>query len=205
VFINNEDKKIYPKSVKLLQGLDLALDPKVRKAFLDACVADDQFKPLAEARRLAREALTWGTGPRVDVRQGLVRATDAGEVVDGCGYHPPFGAAMVVIITSFWFDAYEFGTEVDRPRNAERLIRTLLHETVHWVRHHAGASDQILIGGGYKGHYEEAGHVFERWAYGSDNVCTTAHLLDALASIGPSGEREMQQAKAILKRAESSR
>jgi hypothetical protein len=199
MFINSTDIQIYPKCAKLLLGLDTTLDPKIRKAFFEACLAPDQNRPPAVAKRLAQEALRAKTGPRVDVAQGMVRATAVGQVVDACGYHPPFGAAKIVIITSFWFDAYEFGTDADRPKAAARLIRTVLHETVHWVRHHAEASDQVIFGGHYKGTYEEAGHAFERMAYGEANVCTEAQLWDAILSIGPSGEREMQKAKVILK------
>lgn len=202
MFMDPIDMKIYPKSTKLLQtlGTTLKKDTKVLDAFLQACTADDQSKPPTVAKKIAIEqALRWSTGPRVDVHQGFVRATADGKVVDACGYQPPFGSAMLLIITSIWFDAYEFGTDVDRPRNAHRLTRTVLHEAVHWVRQQAHASDQILIGGGYKGHYEEAGHVFEEWAYGSTNICTEDQLLDAMASIGPDGEREMAKAKAILK------
>jgi hypothetical protein len=196
MFINSTDIQIYPKSAKLLHGLETTLDPKIRKAFFEACLAPDQNKPPAVAKRLAQEALRAKAGPRVDVAQGMVRATALGEVVDGCGYHPPFGAAKVLIITSFWFDAYEFG--IDRQKAAERLIRTVLHEAVHWVRHHAQASDDVIFGGHYKGTYEEAGHAFEQMAYGDANVCTDAQLLDAMTSIAPSGEREMLKAKAIL-------
>jgi hypothetical protein len=196
MFFHPDDIKIYPKCAKLLQTLDATLSKKVRDAFVSACTADDQFKPLKEAKRLADQALKWGSLPRVDVHEGFVRATADGQVIDACGYQPPFGTANLLIITSIWFDAHEFGTEVDRPRNAHRLTRTVLHEAVHWVRHHVGASDQILIGGAYKGSYEEAGHVFERWAFGDDNICKESELFDALASIGPDGEREMSQRKA---------
>ena len=201
MFMDPTDMKVYPKSTRLLQTLGTALDAKIRDAFLEACMADDQFQnPPKVAKRIALEqALRWSAGPRVHVHEGFVRATADGEVIDACGYQPPFGSAMLLIITDIWFDAFEFGTDVDRPRNAHRLTRTVLHEAVHWVRQKAGASDQILIGGGYKGSYEEAGHVFEKWAYGDSNICTEAQLFDALASIGPGGEQEMAKAKALLK------
>ena len=69
---------------------------------------------------------------------------------------------------------------------AARLVRTTLHEVVHWVREMAGASDQALVGGLINGHYEEAGHYFERLAYGAPNVCTDGELLDArMTTVSP--------------------
>lgn len=196
MFMDPTDIKNFPKCAALLQTLDSTLrskDKKVFDAFVQTCLADDQTEKPAVVRRFIDQALKWGTGPRVDVHEGFVRATASGEVIDACGYQPPFGSAMLLIITSVWFDAFEFCTDVDRPRNAHRLTRTVLHEAVHWVRQQGKASDEVVTGGYREGWpRQEAGHAFETLAYGAENICTPDQILDALASILPSGERTMR-------------
>ena len=183
--MDQSDIKKYPKAAKFIQGIEgaLKLQPKIRNAFLDACMADDQFQSTKVAEKLAKEkALRWAAGPLVDVHEGLIRPPVAGQVVDACGFTDTFGFRKpFVIITSYWFDAFEFGFDVDPDRAGNRLMRTLLHELVHWVRDQAKASDQILVGG-YKGHYQEAGHVFEEAAYGTANICTENEVWDAILS-----------------------
>src|SRR5215211_3211403 len=186
MFMSREDLKKYPKCAKLLGALAGTLpgQAKVFNAFLDACMADDQTQSTKVARTMAlTKALPWGPGPRIDVTVD-VRATDSGQIVEACGYQVPFklkGRPDIIQITSVWFDAVEFGV-VDTQKNAGRLTRTLLHELVHWVRQEAGASDEVQIGGHYKGRTMEAGHFFEQNAFGSPNVCTSDELLDAVLS-----------------------
>ncbi|MBR0870714.1 hypothetical protein JQ633_10120 [Bradyrhizobium tropiciagri] len=187
MFLVPTDMQKYPKVTKFMQGIDGALkgQPKIRNAFFEACMADDQFQPTKVAEKFAKTALTYAAQPRVDVAQGLIRPPVQGEIVDACGFTDTlgvsFGRKPYVIVTSFWFDAFEEGYDVDPTRAGNRLMRTLLHELVHWVRNEAKASDEILIGG-YKGHYQEAGHVFEEWAYGSANICTESEIWNAILS-----------------------
>jgi hypothetical protein len=186
MFMSREDLNNYPKCAKLLAALAGTVrgQPKVFNAFLDACTADDQTQPAKVAKTLAlTKALPWGPGPRIDVTVDI-KATDSGKIVEACGYQVPFklkGRPDIIQITSAWFDAVEFGI-VDTQKNTGRLTRTLLHELVHWVRQEAGASDDVQIGGSYKGRAMEAGHYFEQNAFGTPNVCTTDNVLDALLS-----------------------
>ncbi len=185
MYMHQVDIARYPNATKLLQGLEGKLKgTQILDAYLDACTADDQ-KDARLARKIAlQKGLKWAAGPMVSVHQGLIRAPVGGEIVDACGFLPTFSKKVDrVIVTSVWFDAYEFGSDFDRPKNAHRLTRTVLHETVHWVREVAGASDEIQVGGHYNGHLEEAGHYFETRAYGSANICTAAEIEDALFSI----------------------
>lgn len=197
------DMRKYPRCTQLILTLEASLrgQARVLDAFIRACTAPDQG---SNADAIARRALRWATNPVVLPRDNL-HATEHGQVVQACGYQPPFtgypGATDQLLITSVWFDALEFGTDFDRPTNANRLVRTVLHEAVHWVRQEAGASDDISgvsgleIVGKFRGHDEEAGHMFERWAFGSANICTPDELLNALASIGPIGERQLLQSR----------
>lgn len=171
-----------PDTFRGIEGT-LKGQPKIRDAFLDACMADDQFQSPKVAEKLAKDrALRWATGPLVDVHEGLIKPPVQGRIVDACGFTDTFGLRKpFVIITSFWFDALEFGFDLDPNRAGNRLMRTLLHELVHWVRDQAKASDEILVGG-YKGHYKEAGHVFEENAYGTANICTENEIWDAILS-----------------------
>jgi hypothetical protein len=186
VRMNPTDMKKYPKSTKFIQGIEGALkgQPKIRSAFLDACMADDQTQSTAVAEKLAKEkALRWAAGPIVDVHAGLIKPPVQGQIVEACGFTDTFGLHKpFVIITSFWFDAFEFGFDVDPNRAGNRLMRTMLHELVHWVRDQVKASDEILVGGGYRGHYREAGHVFEEAAYGTSNICTEDEVWSAILS-----------------------
>jgi len=182
------DMQKYPKSTQFIKGIESSLkrQPKILNAFVEACTADDQFQAAKVAEKLAKEkALRWAAGPRVGVQAGLLNVPVEGEMTEACGFTDTFGVAFgrkpFVIVTSFWFDALEYGFEVDPSRAGNRLMRTLLHELVHWVRNEAKASDQILVGG-YKGHYREAGHVFEEMAYGSANICTEDEVWTAILS-----------------------
>jgi hypothetical protein len=191
------DMKRYPKGALLLRSLETTLKgkPKVRDAFLRACTEDDQTQPTKVAEDIAlKKALRWAVGPRVDVHEGMIKATESGKVVDACGFQSPFGSGQLLIITSFFFDAHEFGIDEERGKNASRLTRTVLHEAVHWVRQEARASDEIAVGG-FKGSYKEAGHVFEEWAYGTANICTDEELFDAMTTFSPSGEKRLLQSR----------
>jgi hypothetical protein len=184
VFMDPIDMNKYPQSTKFIMGIEGALkgQPKILNAFLEACMADDQFQSPKVAEKLAKQkALRWAAGPRVDVPGGLLKVPVQGQIVEACGFTDTFGKTPFVIVTSFFFDAFEFGFDVDPNRAGNRLMRTLLHELVHWVRNEAKASDQILVGG-FKGHYKEAGHVFEETAYGSANICTDDEVWNAILS-----------------------
>lgn len=190
MFLEPNDANHYPKCTTLITALDhrLKSNQMVLKAFMQACTADDQYKSKpGQVDKIARRALKWATPPKIEVVQGNMQAIEGGEVAEACGYHKvteiAFGRKPFIEITSVWFDAVEFGDPDEQSKNFERLTRTLLHETVHWVRNEAGASDMVLIGGGYRGEYKEAGRTFEEWAYGSPNVCTAENIADALLSI----------------------
>lgn len=180
----SDDIKKYPACTKLLQALPVRLKGgPVLKAFLRAC-SEGAPKPAA-AEKIARDkALRWGENPLISIKEDMSRIPlGDGEIGEACGYTPPFdGSRHLVLITAIWFDAVEFGSSADRPANESRLVRTFLHEAVHWVRDKAGAPDTIQIGGSYKGTAVEAGHQFEEWAYGSSNICTRAELWDAISS-----------------------
>jgi hypothetical protein len=159
---------------------------QVIDAFIQACTADNQ--PLrSQAKRIALLALKWASDPLVVVSQDS-KAIAGGQVVDACGFHHHLLGVNQLEITHTWFEAYEFGSNYDRPKNADRLTRTLLHETVHWVRDTAGASDQIEPAT-FKGSREEAGHFFEQLAFGTNNICLDTELEDAMFSIRVPGQR----------------
>jgi hypothetical protein len=186
MFMDPADVKKFPKSVQFLRGVNATLTrkPKIRDAFFKACKADAQRRPTKVAEQLARNALAFGGPPRVDVVPGLLRVPVEGSVVDACGFTNEFGAVFhsgatpFVQITSFFFDAVEDGFDPDPDRAGNRLMRTVLHELVHWVRGAANASDGILVGSDLK----EAGHVFENWAYGTSNICTDDEVWAAILS-----------------------
>jgi Metallopeptidase toxin 3 len=185
MFMDPTDIKNFPNSARFIQGIEGTLKghPKIRNAFLKACMADKQLQPTTVAGNLAGGALRWAKEPRVDVHEGLIKPPVEGAIVGACGYTDTFGVAFggrrpFVVITSFWFDAFEDGFDVDPTRAGNRLMRTLLHELVHWVRNEARASDGILIGKDLK----EAGHVFEEWAYGTANICTDNEVWAAILS-----------------------
>ena len=135
MILSQTDRQKYPKCTSLLHDLGARLSSRrqVRDAFMDACSADDQFRSTPQqARAIAERALRWSTPPRVEVVDGMIRAPEGGKIVDACGFTNTFpGRPPFILITSFWFDAFEFGL-VDQDKNAERLTRTLLHEAVHW-------------------------------------------------------------------------
>ena len=94
MFMGPTDMKKYPKTTQFIQGIEGTLkgQPKIRNAFLEACVADDQDQSTKVAEKLAKEkALRWATGPRVDVHEGLIRPPVQGEIVDACGFTDTFG------------------------------------------------------------------------------------------------------------------
>jgi hypothetical protein len=157
-----------------------SLDPKVIKAFIDACTADAQIGSGAgAAEKFARQALTWATPPVVRPSKTLLRGTSP-----MCGL---FFKGDLVDVTDIYFNAFEFGSEPDRNNNARRLTTTVLHEAVHWVRRRAGATANVFMGFGG----EEAGDAFERLAFGQgSNVCTigrNSEVEDALFSVRDPG------------------
>lgn len=165
LFLDPSDAAMYPKSAKLISTIASRLHgmPDVEKFFFEACAADELNKATAQdAKKVALGALQSGKAPFVDVHQGELKVPEGGKIVDACGFTDTFGKAPFIIITYIWFDAFEFGIDTQLDKNATRLIRTLLHETVHWVRETIGADDQITVGGRFKGHLEEAGRYFVR-------------------------------------------
>lgn len=171
----------YPQCTVLLQTLagSLRAHPTVLNAFLQACLADIQRGNPTDTERIARRALTWATPPEVVVVEGLLRVPIAGTAGHvACGFHNTFLGANHLEVTDIWFDGFEFGSRVDRDRNAHRLTTTVLHEAVHWVRQQANAADEVTgLGFGV----EEAGAAFERLAFGVMN-CTEDEISDAILS-----------------------
>jgi hypothetical protein len=176
--MNGNDIKKYPKCTKLLQGLekDLMKQPKVLKAWLDACTADVQRQDPKVAKRIAlTQALKWNAGPMIDVRPGMIKIPGSdGDMA--CGYQPPFDSGKNFLwITSFWFDGFEYCLmDYECKKNAHRLTTTVLHESVHWVRQEARAYDDVED--------KDAGDMFEKWAFGK-SVCTNDDVLEAMLSI----------------------
>lgn len=181
MLMHKDDIARYPRCAALLQRLPgMISGTKVFDAFIEACTMDEQTNA-GRARRIAvDQALRWAVGPMVEPVPGLLKAPVQGEMTEACGFFPAFFRPFDrVLVTDIWFKGYEFGLASDQEAAAHRLARTTLHELVHWVREMAGASDQVLVGGLIRGHYEEAGHYFEMKAFGTPNVCTDADLLDA--------------------------
>lgn len=188
MWMHSDDVKNYPKCVELLQTLPVKLKKRkeVLDAFLMACSLGAP-KPAAAKKIALTQALKWGAGPALIVHDGLLNVpTGGGAIGHACGYHSSFDKAFnpkaksKILITSFWFDGFEFGTSVDRAKNEHRLTTTFLHEAVHWVREEAGAPDEIELS--FKEPPREAGHYFEELAFGISNVCTEPELWDALLS-----------------------
>ena len=174
--MTDDDVKKYPKGAQLLKGLekDLLKQPKILNAWLKACMDYPKDQSEAAARGIAlNQALKWGLGPTIDIRPGLIKIP--GQDAYACGYQPPFSSGRNYLwITSIWFHAYEFSlADTDRKNNAKRLTTTVLHESVHWVREHAGAFNDIDA--------QDAGGVFEDLAFG-EKACTQEAIFDALAS-----------------------
>jgi hypothetical protein len=189
MFLDPDDAKKYPKCKEFISKIESGLkkEPDLLKVFLETCKAEDQPTPPKVVEKIAREqALKYGAGPRIKVDEGLVKAWSDGRVAPACGWNNGIGTALnkknkvFIEMTSFWFDALEFG--VDPVRAGNRLRRTLLHELVHWVRDATRASDTIQVGGYYRGEAVECGHLFEERAYGSRNVCNDDEIFDALTS-----------------------
>jgi hypothetical protein len=176
------DMQKYPESVKLIQHLESRVkgQAKVLEAFLRACTAADQPKK-STAKATALQCLKWAVDPLVVV-SASGKALAGGQVVDACGFHNMLMGVNQLEIIQVWFDAYEFGSPADRIRNAQRLTTTLMHEAVHWVRDSVGASDEIAPPT-FRDFPEEAGHFFERLAFGKRNVCTQDQLDDAILSV----------------------
>jgi hypothetical protein len=155
-------KSLQPDKLKLSA-------PKTWSAYLKACEDD----------KLARQALTWSSGPRVVVIQGMIQVP--GRSTTACGLYPNIGAVSDVIwITSVLMNAYQkCSYEGDVIKNARRVEVTLLHECVHWVRQKANNTDLIFLNDDLPGH--EAGELFEQWAYGK-LFCNQDDLWDAMLS-----------------------
>jgi len=200
MFLDHEDAKKYPKCKQLMVKLESSLkhQPDVLKTFFDLCKASDQPASDKAVEKIAREkALRYGAGPRIKVHEGLIEALveDAPgvrEIVEACGTNNTFDNVLhktpvFIEITSFWFDAYEFG--YDPLRAGNRLTRDLLHELVHWVRGQTKASERATVpgrmdvnGGFVRGETGEAGDLFEKIAYATRSVCNDDEIFDALIS-----------------------
>jgi hypothetical protein len=193
MIMSNDLMATYPRGTKLLQNLESSLkaDKPVFDAWLKACMSEVQRKSPKVARKIALEkALRWASGPAIVVREGLITIKGTAAEHGACGFQPAFmGPGHILLITSVWFDAYEYClTDSDRKKNARRLTTTVLHEAVHWVRQEAEAYDDIEDDDHIP---QDAGSMFERWAFGKMN-CNLEEITDALASISPSGVRLMQ-------------
>src|SRR5262245_12330727 len=139
MFMSQDQMETWPRCTKLLQNLETRVqaDKPLLNAWLKACMSEVQRENPKVARKIALEkALRWATGPRVQVREGLIKIPGTDAADGACGYQPAFmGPGNILLITSVWFDAYEYCvTEPDRKKNAHRLTTTVLHEAVHWVR-----------------------------------------------------------------------
>ena len=172
----------YPECVKLIQHLETRVkgQPKVLEAFLRACTADDQPKK-SKAKTVALQCLKWAVDPLVVVSASGQAVAD-GQAVDACGFHNTLLGVNQLEIIQVWWDGYEFGSPGDKIKNAHRITTTLLREAVHWVRDTVGASDEIAPPT-FRDFPEEAGHFFERLAFGKPNVCTADELDDAILSV----------------------
>src|SRR5258708_24035145 len=179
------DIKAFPDCANLLRHIRTRVTQRVLDAFFESCKADslNGVDP-AHIDRIAHAALMWGVPPLVDVHAGELRVPVRGIIGPACGFTDTFGSPVFIIITHIWFDAFETCGQSDRARNAERLTRTVLHEMVHWVRDAVGADEAITVGG-FKGTPEEAGHFFEKKAYGTSNICTEAEIKAATATMMP--------------------
>jgi Metallopeptidase toxin 3 len=196
MFLDHDDAKRYPKCKGLMMKLEGTLkhQPQVLKAFLDICKAADQPLPDKDVEKIAREkALRYGVGPRVKLRDGLFKAASGGDVVQACGFNNGFdhilhsNLPVYIEITSFWFDAFEFGYEPERA--GRRLTITLLHELIHWVRDLTNASDEVRVSSSIlasgelvRGQTWEPGFLFEQTAYGIKNNCNEDEIFDAMIS-----------------------
>jgi hypothetical protein len=180
------DAQKYPKTIQFLTTIErrVKLQPTVLNAFYEACEADEQNNDLKVARSFAEKALRWGAEPLISVYPGMIEVEKGSAA---CGYMNtlgvPLGKKAHIDITSFYFDAFEFGFDVDPNRAGNRLMKTVLHELVHWVRDQAQASDRVLDGGHFRGRWVEAGEFFEEKAYGQSRVlCTDDEIWAAIFS-----------------------
>jgi len=183
MIMGDADRQRFPRSARLISTLDGSLPRKVRDAFIDACTAPIQRRPVAVAKRIATtQALPFAVGPRIRIVAGLVRRPEAGKVVEVCGFTNSFVSPTIIEITDIYFNAFEFGlAPTDQTNNAARLTRTLLHELVHWVREQAKATDDVDMS--FKQAPVEAGVFFEQLAFGNTPLCDNANIEDAILSV----------------------
>jgi hypothetical protein len=185
MYLSTTHQTAFPRCTKLLHCLSASLraDTKLFDAWIGACTEDaDDKKQEMKARKIALDkGLAWGTGPRVGITKGMVNAP-AG--VKACGYTPTFTTTNLqhpnlLLVTSLWFDAFEFSGPEDATKNARRFTITVLHECIHWVRNEAGLRDDLFDD---KGLLDDAGHVWEQRALSQFN-CTLDNQIGAMDSI----------------------
>jgi hypothetical protein len=153
--------------------------PLVWDAFIAACTAELSPSQAATVRsKLAKDVFTLGAGPLVTVSSKLEK--------NECGVFraasPFFDYSYAIFISDKVADAYEYGT------GWKVFEGLLLHESVHWVRYQAGATNPAMPRPGAPSHgfiaAGEVGDVFERAAYGF-GICLEKN--GRLLQIGPPG------------------
>jgi hypothetical protein len=179
MYFDNDIELRFPRCVLYIKTV---LQPKRLKtenaktwnAFLRAC----------KVEKWAITALTYASGPRVLVREGMVPLPNNGQA---CGRHVLIKAMGVnqVHLASKIMQAYEYGYTYppDDLQNARQLEATLLHELVHWARDMAGLSSEHINDDSIDPDlFGEAGELFEFWAY-NRRFCTVKDIEAGQSSI----------------------
>lgn len=153
--------------------------PVVWKAFIAACTVELPASMAHKARtELAAAVFTLGDGPLVVLSDKLDK-TECGVFRGRSNF---FDYSYAISISTRAADAYEHGT------GWKVWEGILLHESIHWVRHQAGATNPVMPmpGSSSYGFIEdgEVGSVFETRAYGF-GVCLEKS--GNLLQIGPPG------------------
>jgi hypothetical protein len=109
------------------------------------------YKKYCASDKLAAEGIAWNTGPEliIDNIMALRGHTAAGL------FSPTLG------VNTIYFDiecADKY--EADPQKFAVAIQYTLLHELIHWARHHGTVTSDV--------DGKEAGNTFEKEAYGQD-------------------------------------
>jgi len=154
-------------------------NPVVWNAFIAACTAELPSAMAHKARtELAPAVFTLGEGPLVVISDKL----DKAECGVFRGKSNFFDYSYAIFVSDRAADAYEHGT------GWKVWEGILLHESVHWVRHEAGATNPALPMPGISSYGfvadGEVGDVFEQRAYGF-GVCQEKS--GKLLQIGPPG------------------
>ena len=168
---NETDAKKYPLCAYYIKHMLSQNMLRHRKQVYDA------FIKACGNQKMAEDALSFSSNPRIHVGALLLKKGKK----QICGHNMPnFANANYVVVQGLWFDAFERGSRVDREKNMIRLESTILHETVHYVRHQAGLMDEDWDN--FPDHPMEAGNQFTKWAYGR-SFCTPEDIQDAMFSI----------------------